>query len=133
MTHPTPTVKAPKTRAACACARCGRKLKPGVPHTVTPLGTLGSECEQYAAQALNILHRAGLGILATQGEIRLPGLRHADGTTSAPAEALRGVIAQADRIGLTLQTRFDRGEFVLSLSALSARELLSRRAQGVQA
>lgn len=132
MTHATPAVKATKSTGATRCARCGRKLKPGTPHAQTILGTLGPECEQYAAQALMILHRAGLGQLATQGEIRLPGLRHADGTMSIPADALRGLTLQADRIGLTLQLRAAPGEFVLTLSAISAKGLLNRR-EGVQA
>lgn len=136
MNATTPAVKAPKTKNAGRCARCNRPLKAGVPHTVTILGTLGSECEQYAAQALMILHRAGLGVLATQGELRFPTIRREDGTVAiATPDAVRAYTVMADRIDATLTYTYDprTREFVYSLTKGSAHSILNRRAQGVQA
>jgi len=136
MTHATPAVKAPKTKSAGRCARCNRELKAGVAHTVTPIGILGSECEQYAAAALMILHRAGLGVLATQGEIRFPTIRREDGTVEiATPDAVRAYTVMADRIDATLTYTYDprTREFVYSLTRKSAHSILNRRAQGMQA
>lgn len=138
MTQAAPTVKAPKTKLSATCARCGRKLKTGTAHTTTPLGTFGPECETYAAQAQMILHRAGLGTLATQGELRFPVIIVDGQVEPATPDAIRAYIVIADRVGVTLTYRYDptTRQLVYRMTTGSARDLLNRRApieRGVQA